>query len=320
MNKVRIIILLLAGLSFSFVAEAQNPRRTKVYKKKLKKTQKPQKEPIPYSVTHRDTDGDGASDYYDHCPGTPPGQTVTSFGCPPDRDQDGVYDFEDGCPDVAGPRLNKGCPYQDTDGDGIPDKEDSCPTVKGERRFLGCPDTDGDGVPDSKDKCPNERAFTSDGCPHNAGGNKDTDGDGVPDFKDACYTTPGVPENNGCPEMSEEDKQAIKEAFKNLLFESGKDIIKPSSFKSLDKLAKALSHNPGAKLNLEGHTDNVGDDNKNMDLSKRRAKAVKNYLIGQGISSSEITSKGFGETKPVDDNSTKAGRTNNRRVEMLIEY
>ena len=120
--------------------------------------------------------------------------------------------------------------------------------------------------------------------------------------------------------MSEEDKQAIKEAFKNLLFESGKDIIKPSSFKSLDKLAKALSHNPGAKLNLEGHTDNVGDDNKNMDLSKRRAKAVKNYLIGQGISSSEITSKGFGETKPVDDNSTKAGRTNNRRVEMLIEY
>ena len=315
---ILIITLLIGGTILS--TQAQNPRRTKVYKKKLKKTMKPQDEPIPYSVTHKDSDGDGTSDYYDHCPNTPKGQTVTSFGCPPDSDHDGTFDHEDGCPNTAGPKANKGCPYLDTDSDGIPDSKDRCPTVKGERRFLGCPDTDGDGIPDSKDKCPKERAFTSDGCPHEAGANKDTDGDGVPDFKDACYKTPGVAHNNGCPEMSEADKQAIKDAFKNLLFESGKDIIKPSSFNSLKKLAKAMDHNPGAKLKLEGHTDNVGDGSQNMNLSTRRAKAVKNYLIGQGVSGSRITAKGFGETKPVDTNDTKEGRKHNRRVEMIIEY
>ena len=74
------------------------------------------------------------------------------------------------------------------------------------------------------------------------------------------------------------------------------------------------------KLSLEGHTDNVGDDDANLQLSKDRAASVKQYLKDAGISSSRITSEGYGETKPVDSNDTADGRKHNRRVEMNIKY
>lgn len=322
MRLVQIILCtLVLTFSTALVVEAQNPKRTKVYKKANKKRTKKLKENPGYAPTHKDDDGDGVANYYDHCPKTPLGQSVTTFGCPPDSDQDGIPDSEDPCPDVWGPPKNNGCPYLDSDGDGILDKDDKCPQVAGERRFLGCPDSDGDGIPDSEDNCPNERGSRGNkGCPQVLEANADQDGDGIPDFKDACPTKPGVPQNKGCPEMSQEDKEAIKAAFENLLFETGKDVIKDHSYPSLRKLADVLINNDGTKLRLEGHTDNVGDDDANMDLSNRRAKAVKTFLTNEGVSSSRITAQGFGETRPVDTNDTDEGRRLNRRVEMIIDY
>ena len=324
MHQKFIHIILLIVLSFGIVhsVEAQNPKRTKVYKKKAKKIKKPSKEPVDYNPRGvRDTDGDGVPNYYDHCPNTPKGQTVTTFGCAPDRDRDGFADAIDPCPDEWGPKDNKGCPYSDRDNDGILDAEDVCPDTPGERRFLGCPDTDGDGIQDSKDNCPQEKGIPANqGCPQKLAANKDSDNDGIPDFRDKCVYTPGIPENKGCPEMKPEDKEAIKAAFENLLFETGKDIIKSSSYPSLRELANVLKKYPETSLKLEGHTDNQGDDDSNLDLSQRRADAVKNFLMNNGVPGNRITAKGYGETRPVDTNDTATGRTHNRRVEMKIDY
>jgi OmpA-OmpF porin, OOP family len=88
----------------------------------------------------------------------------------------------------------------------------------------------------------------------------------------------------------------------------------------LNDLAKVLINNPKYKIHLEGHTDNVGDDAANMDLSKRRSISVKNYLATRGVAATRITTDGFGETKPVTTNDTDDGRHRNRRVEMNIIY
>ena len=103
-----------------------------------------------------------------------------------------------------------------------------------------------------------------------------------------------------------------------MLFESGSDIIVSSSFQSLDDLAKVLRNNLSFNLYIEGHTDNVGDDDANLDLSKRRAISVKNYLISKGVAAARLSTDGFGEGKPVVTNETPEGRTRNRRVEMHI--
>lgn len=112
----------------------------------------------------------------------------------------------------------------------------------------------------------------------------------------------------------------MKKAFSNLLFETNKDIIKSSSFASLNDLAKVLKNNTQAKLHLEGHTDNVGEDGSNQTLSENRAIAVKKYLASKGISEDRITTAGFGESRPVASNDEEQGRTLNRRVEMNIKY
>jgi OOP family OmpA-OmpF porin len=114
------------------------------------------------------------------------------------------------------------------------------------------------------------------------------------------------------------EKEVFETAYKNLLFDSGKATIKSSSFPSLDKVANVLTKNPAWKLNLVGHTDSQGDDTFNMNLSKARAEAVKQYLTGKGVGSERITATGKGETMPIADNNTAQGRQDNRRVEFNI--
>jgi outer membrane protein OmpA-like peptidoglycan-associated protein len=125
------------------------------------------------------------------------------------------------------------------------------------------------------------------------------------------------------PKKKIEDKKIgeskiLKDAYDNLVFETNKDVIKPVSFPFLDEVANVLREAPTWTLNLEGHTDNVGSDSYNLDLSQKRADAVKKYLVEQGISENRITAKGFGESKPIADNSTPEGREKNRRVEFKI--
>ena len=291
---------------------AQNPKQTKRFKGKKEKKGK------PYTPVYKskDSDGDGVPDERDECIHTPKGEPVTPFGCPFDADFDGVYDYEDQCKNEKGPKENKGCPWGDRDKDGIMDNEDNCPDVFGIVKFRGCPDTDGDGIQDKDDACPQVAGVEKyKGCPPPF---IDSDKDGIDDYTDLCPQVPGVKKNKGCPEIKKADAAALQAAFDNLLFETNKDVIVESSFPSLEVLAKVLRNNPRYKLHIEGHTDNVGDDDKNMDLSKRRAASVKKFLINKGVGAERMTTDGFGETRPVASNDDEEGRHRNRRVEMTI--
>ena len=268
-----------------------------------------------------DTDKDGIYDYQDHCPETPEGIEVTAMGCPIDTDNDGVADYLDQCSETP---INvvvdeKGCPV-DTDNDGIADYLDLCPETPENVTVdtNGCPiDSDKDGIPDYLDKCPNTPlgiAIDTNGCP------LDSDGDGINDIEDKCPTKYGPASNFGCPELQKEVRNLFKKAMTGIQFESGKDIIKKSSYPILDQIVAVMELNNEYHLTINGHTDNAGDDEKNMQLSIDRAAAVGKYITNKGIDSNRITTQGFGETKPIADNKTSKGRTQNRRVEFEISY
>ncbi len=260
-----------------------------------------------------DRDGDGIIDPKDNCPDE---AGLAAFNGCPDRDGDGIIDGEDACPDVPGPLIYDGCP--DTDNDGVLDFLDACPTVAGPKENNGCPwpDTDGDGILDKDDDCPTLKGPVSNkGCPY-----QDTDNDGVLDKDDDCPNTPGPVSNKGCPELEKEVEEILKTAFDNLEFETGKDIIKEVSIPSLTELAGVLTKKAEWGLQIAGHTDNVGDDQKNMILSKKRAEAVKNFMISQGIDATRMNVLFFGETMPIASNDTPEGRQKNRRVEMKIIF
>lgn len=256
-----------------------------------------------------DRDGDGIADKDDACPDEP--GKIANNGCP-DRDGDGIIDKEDACPDEAGPIETQGCP--DRDGDGIPDKDDLCPDVKGTKEGKGCLDRDGDGINDPDDTCPDVAGLPQfNGCP-------DTDGDGIPDNQDKCPNAPGVPENNGCPVIKQSVLKVFEKALTGIQFESGKDVILKSSYPILNDVVKILNDNPSYRLFIAGHTDNTGNPEKNLELSKSRAAAVKNYIVKKGIDAKRLSSEGFGDTQPVADNKTPAGRAKNRRVEFKVQF
>jgi outer membrane protein OmpA-like peptidoglycan-associated protein len=237
---------------------------------------------------------------------------------PVDTDKDGIIDSLDKCPAVPGVAKYEGCPVPDTDKDGINDDEDKCPEVSGVARYQGCPvpDTDKDGINDEEDKCPAEAGPASNqGCPF-----VDTDGDGVPDPDDKCPNVAGPRENQGCPEIKEEVVKKVNYAAQNIYFATGKATLLSKSFKGLNEVAQVLKDDAELKLAIDGHTDNTGADLLNQKLSENRAAAVKAYLVKKGIDESRLVSAGYGETQPVADNKTAAGRQKNRRVELKLTY
>ena len=273
------------------------------------------KKKAPKVIPVLDRDKDGVPDNIDACPDDPGPAALQ--GCP-DRDGDGILDKDDKCPDVKGVARYQGCPIPDRDKDGINDEEDKCPDVPGLSRYQGCPipDTDGDGINDEEDKCPTVPGLSRyQGCPI-----PDTDGDGVNDEEDRCVTIPGPKENYGCPIIPPEVKKRVDVAAKNILFVTGSFKLQASSFKGLNDVVKIMQENPGMLLAIDGHTDWVGTDEYNQTLSDNRAGAVKNYLVSKGIDESRITSAGHGESMPIADNKTAAGRQKNRRSEMTLSY
>jgi OmpA-OmpF porin, OOP family len=237
---------------------------------------------------------------------------------PVDTDKDGIIDSLDKCPTVAGIAKYEGCPVPDIDKDGLNDDEDKCPSVSGLARYQGCPipDTDKDGINDEEDKCPAEAGpANNQGCPF-----VDTDNDGVADPDDKCPTVAGPKENQGCPEIKEEVVKRINYAAQNIYFATGKASLLSKSFKGLDEVVRIMKDDAELKLAIDGHTDNSGADELNQRLSENRAAAVKAYLVKKGIDENRLVSSGFGETKPVADNKTAAGRQQNRRVELKLNY
>ena len=198
----------------------------------------------------------------------------------------------------------------DTDGDGVYDDLDQCPNtptgVKVDAR--GCPlDTDGDGVYDYMDDCPNTpRGVRVDkkGCP------LDRDGDGVYDYLDQCPGTPKDAKVNerGCWILG------------GILFATAKWNIKPEVYPALDEIAEVLQKNPTLRVEIQGHTDNIGNEAYNMKLSENRARAVMEYLVRKGIQPQQLSAAGYGFSRPIAYNDTPEGRAKNRRVELKPIY
>ncbi|MEM9024452.1 MAG: OmpA family protein, partial [Bacteroidota bacterium] len=107
-------------------------------------------------------------------------------------------------------------------------------------------------------------------------------------------------------------------ALRNVFFATGKADVTSASFSELDRLVQLLTDVPGLKVELSGHTDNVGSESLNTKLSQSRADAVRQYLVKKGIAAGRLTAKGYGSSKPVDTNKTAEGRQNNRRTEFKI--
>ena len=248
-----------------------------------------------------------------------------------DADRDGVCDDVDLCPDkpedLDGVEDADGCPEdQDTDGDGIPDSVDQCildpEDMDGYLDKDGCPDVDNDmdGIPDTVDKCINDPEDPDgfedkDGCP-----DQDNDMDSVLDVDDECPNVKGEVQNNGCPKKYEgvEITETHIRINQTIHFAYNKAIIKKTSYWILSQVAQVLKDNPQITLSIEGHTDSKASDAYNLKLSQRRAKAVMDHLVQKGkIARNRLTSKGFGESRPIDTNLTEEGRAANRRVEFV---
>lgn len=252
-----------------------------------------------------------------------------------DVDGDGLLGKADACPDKAEDvdrfQDDDGCPDLDNDGDGFVDAKDSCPDeredIDGVNDGDGCAETDGDqdGVPDGSDQCP--------GDPEDLDGNADTDGceeidadsdaDGVPDYRDQCPSEPirkgqNPKTSDGCPRLAEitGDKIVITD---KIFFAEGKSVLLPTSTPVLTAVAQVLKEHPEVKdLLIEGHTDDVGNDEANYTLSEDRARSVMAWLIANGVDRNRLAAKGYGETKPLGPNDSDESRAKNRRVEFTI--
>ncbi|MCC7463151.1 MAG: OmpA family protein [Gammaproteobacteria bacterium] len=141
----------------------------------------------------------------------------------------------------------------------------------------------------------------------------DTDGDSVTDNLDQCPGTPaGVAvDTAGCPRRGSITLEGVT-------FEFNSDRLTEASRGVLDGIAADLRKHPRLRIELQGHTDSVGADQYNLALSQKRADAVRTHLVEQGVPAGQLQAKGYGESRPVADNATAAGRAANRRVVMLV--
>ena len=287
-----------------------------------------------------DADNDGIADKDDACPEM--AGTAQTNGCP-DTDGDGIADKDDNCPLLKGNLM--GCP--DSDNDGI---ADNIETILG--TDPNNPDTDGDGLTDGMenrngnatieesesnplDPCDPERnadrcdmdndglVNAEDDCPDEYGekilkGCPDADGDGIPDKDDNCPNEVGPKSNGGCSELEAAEKEVLNVAIKNIQFETAQAVLKPVSIPVLRQIRDIMKKYPYYSLAIAGHTDNVGDPNKNLTLSQMRAEACLIWLSANGIEKHRMVAKGYGEGQPIATNNTEAGRAQNRRVEFVL--
>jgi outer membrane protein OmpA-like peptidoglycan-associated protein len=279
---------------------------------------------LTYGTTVEDRDGDGILDPVDACVEVP--EDMDGFededGCPEvDNDLDTIVDTRDTCPDdpedFDGFEDDDGCPDLDNDFDTVVDTEDLCPMEPGLPELAGCPDTDGDGIADSGDACPVLPGKVEfDGCP-------DRDGDTIIDPEDACPDDPideGVDPatSDGCPTLAIVEGDTIKIGEK-VRFATGSAELDPNSSTLLNAVAGLMKRKSEIrKVEIAGHTDNVGSDAFNLDLSKRRAASVRSYLLDAGVEADRLVSQGYGESRPTTTNRTRDGRATNRRVEFTI--
>ncbi|MFT5570344.1 MAG: outer membrane protein OmpA-like peptidoglycan-associated protein, partial [Cyclobacteriaceae bacterium] len=121
--------------------------------------------------------------------------------------------------------------------------------------------------------------------------------------------------------MLEPIEKGTKVVLNNIFFESGRAELKPISYVELNKAVDLLEDNPSMIIEIGGHTDDVGSETLNQQLSQKRAQAVVDYMILAGIEKTRLQAKGFGETQPIADNTTSDGKAKNRRTEFeIVEF
>ncbi|MBL8920222.1 MAG: OmpA family protein [Myxococcaceae bacterium] len=271
-----------------------------------------------------DTDGDGVPDGVELTRRTNPLQ--------PDTDRDGLSDGDEHAkgtdalePDTDKDTLADGAEVTgqtdplkaDTDGDGLPDGVE----VAGRTDALKS-DTDGDGVSDG-DEDKNKNGVVDEGeTDPRVAPPPDTDGDGVADPSDNCPAVKGPADNQGCPKENKQLVVITKEKLEILdkvYFDTNGATVQKRSWRLLDQIVSILTAHPEIKkVQVEGHTDNVGAAEKNQKLSQRRAEAVVKYLSTKKVDPSRLEPIGYGAARPAVPNDTPAGREKNRRVEFKI--
>ncbi len=171
-------------------------------------------------------------------------------------------------------------------------------------------DGDLDGIPNYLDK---ELATP-------AGSKVDAFGVAIPERGDTDNLDKAPTESVSSPKMENKERDIITTAFNSLEFAYNESTILLTSNESLDALASLLKQKQDWKLQISGHTDNIGNQEENLVLSQERAEAVKDYLVKRGIASERIETQFFGSLKPIANNETEEGRQKNRRVEMKITF
>lgn len=240
-----------------------------------------------------DTDGDGLTDT----------QEIANSSNPniADTDGDGLTDFEE----VT--LYNSNPNNIDSDGDGLTDLEE---IKKGSNPMSG--DTDGDGIGDKEDKCPTVFGIKLlNGCPQTEALIKEVR------TRDTVFVK-SKPDTVIIIQEIERIKKGDTYKPKGIHFVTGSAEIRVESELILDDIANWLETNKSIKIEVQGHTDQEGNDEVNQRLSVDRADAVMYYLINKGISPTRLSSKGFGESQPLDNSGTKKAMAKNRRIEFKI--
>ncbi|MGV0006217.1 MAG: OmpA family protein [Candidatus Porifericomitaceae bacterium WSBS_2022_MAG_OTU9] len=176
-------------------------------------------------------------------------------------------------------------------------------------------DSDNDGVLDEYDICPDTSLgliVDGVGCPIL----KDSDGDGITDNNDLCPNTQAGSEVDytGCPIVGERIS-----TLENIHFAFNQAKLMPITKLVLDGLAESMKSLPGMRISVEGHTDDIGSQEYNLSLSRRRARSAVTYLVRQhGIDSGRFVVVAHGKQNPIAGNDTESGRSSNRRVELIV--
>ncbi len=203
-----------------------------------------------------------------------------------DVDSDGVLDRDDDCIDQAGDAKNKGCPWPDNDNDGVKNEEDDCIDIAGPASNNGCPlDQDGDGVPDEEDNCPEEV---------------------------------GTQKNSGCPIVPLKFTEFIESDKNNILFTASSSQLDSDAKFTLNSVKTLLDFYTKTSITIEGYASTDGSTAYNQKLSEERAMEIKNYLVSNNIAPERLSIIGYGESRPIANNSTTDGRARNRRAQIKI--
>ncbi|MDC1055984.1 OmpA family protein [Flavobacteriaceae bacterium] len=175
----------------------------------------------------------------------------------------------------------------DVDSDGVLDRDDDCVDQAGEAKNKGCPwpDKDNDGVPDDKDNCPEEV---------------------------------GTQENNGCPIVPSKFTEFIESDKNNILFTVSSSQLDSDAKFTLNSVKTLLDFYTKTSITIEGYASTDGSTAYNQKLSEERAMEIKNYLVSNNIAPERLSIIGYGESRPIANNSTTDGRAKNRRAQIKI--